>query len=372
MKKMVIITAALVLMLTSCQVIKNKFFKKNAFSVSMQKLDPTGWDAVELKYTGPVPGKNLLVKISPQAGNNWFSLQSGTNQLLYSADNLSECPYYRDNRGTVVLFPTPHNVKDGKYKWNGSNYFLKGKNDKEQRSLHGILYDAAWNFKPPKTDEKSAVLETWYELTEENPLFQAYPFSNKIALRYILKQDRLRIEYEVLNTGSISMPYGFGLMPYFRIPGGNISNIKFECDIPQMLETSRHGISASGLSQVRGSRYHYFPAKTPDTEISKFYHRLLPESKVAVHFLPYKLEIWMIATGQFKFLGISKREKYPDFFSIAHTGCSPDAHNLYAAGHREISGLQILEPGQSDKGSIEYIIVYDQPENEQAQAGEKK
>ncbi len=333
--------------------------RRNAFSYRTEKLKPTGWESIELRYTADDPAKNISVRVTPRGGNNWYSFIVGTNELIYAPQALTKCPLYRDNRGCVLLYPTPNRVTDGKYRWNSREYLLKTRDDEKPRILHGILYDAEWKYRIVTTNSSSITLETWYDLNEDDPRFQAFPFSNQIIVRYSLLSDRLRVSYEVTNTGTVPFGYGFGLHPYFAVPGKKSGHVLFECDVPHLRDKNSKGIPAGGFSKKRMTGSYFYPAKPIEKEMFGVFHRANPGSKVSVFFMDLGLRLSMRSSSDFHYLILFKREKFPEFAAVEHQTSAPDAHNLYASGQKELSGLRVIHPQEMQYGNVDYIPSYE-------------
>lgn len=107
-------------------------------------------------------------------------------------------------KSSPVLFPFVGVLKDGKYCYNGKEYFIK--------TRHGFARDNEFEL-VKKEDTCAEFLFRSNEKTRE-----VYPFDFKLYLKYTLGGKKLVIEYRVENLEDEKMYFSLGAHPAFSTP----------------------------------------------------------------------------------------------------------------------------------------------------------
>lgn len=107
------------------------------------------------------------------------------------------------NRHAPVLFPIVGRLKEDKYTYAGNNYELK---------QHGFARDC--EFKLLEGNSTKAELQLAYN--EET--LGRYPFKFKLKLGYELHEDKINVEYTVINADDKDMFFSVGGHPGFNCP----------------------------------------------------------------------------------------------------------------------------------------------------------
>lgn len=100
-----------------------------------------------------------------------------------------------------ILFPQVSSTSNKINLINGKEYPMGN---------HGFARNSEFEF-VSKTSNSLVLL-----LKDNEETFKQYPFSFKLYVTYKLKEDSVLINYEIKNTGSDDMPFGFGLHPAFN------------------------------------------------------------------------------------------------------------------------------------------------------------
>ena len=117
-----------------------------------------------------------------------------------------------------ILFPIVGTLKNNTYLFNGVEYHL---------SRHGFARDMEFT-----VIEKSSDSVTFSLLSSEETR-KVYPFDFELQVIYILEENRLNIEYQVLNKSQSQMPFSIGAHPAFALPGNfEDYSLEFEHDEP--------------------------------------------------------------------------------------------------------------------------------------------
>jgi aldose 1-epimerase len=224
-----------------------------------REIDST---VISLAYNDrEMPSRSILVAIAPDLGSNMFRFKIGEHEIIHCEPHLLK---QKDFTGNFVLWPLPNRVKDKRYVYQGQTYSLAGLKRPAGNDIliHGLVFDRQWQFDPPVVRQDSVSVRTSIEINPASPFYQGYPFDSRLALTYTLTSNSVTVSYNVQNNGSLDMPFGFALHPYFStLPGrggalvGIPANYVMEAD-NELLPTGR-------LLDVRGVMYAMFDLREP-------------------------------------------------------------------------------------------------------------
>ena len=130
-------------------------------------------------------------------GAQMLHLQSGGTEYLWQGD-----PKYWSDRAPH-LFPFIGRLTDNSYRLGETVYPM---------SIHGFA--AHSDFSVVGTSEDCLVME----LTDSTETRKQYPFAFSLQIIYRLVGSRVEITYRVENRSSVTMPFGIGGHPGFRVP----------------------------------------------------------------------------------------------------------------------------------------------------------
>src|SRR5439155_10240820 len=85
--------------------------------------------------------------------------------------------------------------------------------------IHGLVRRRPWQLAPPAAGPDQASVTAWIDWDQEQPDFACFPVVHRLTMKYTLRRGRLRFSYTVANRGTSPLPFGFGIHPWFRIPG---------------------------------------------------------------------------------------------------------------------------------------------------------
>lgn len=115
------------------------------------------------------------------------------------------------------LFPFPSRIRDGRYPFQGREYFLPINEPDRGHAIHGFVHDEAFQVLTEEATDDYARLTLRRHYTGG---FPGYPFPFDLDITYTLHADGvLELGYRLTNTGPSPLPAGFGWHPYFRIGG---------------------------------------------------------------------------------------------------------------------------------------------------------
>ncbi len=137
-----------------------------------------------------------------------ITLDGGSMTSIYDKKKNVELLYQKDSRSwqgqDVVIFPFVARLKDGKYKVDGKEYFMKN---------HGIV-----RYSRLKVWEKSETKAILY-LDSTSETLEVYPYNFHFEIIYELNDNKLSIKYKIVNTDNKKIYYEFGGHPAFKVDG---------------------------------------------------------------------------------------------------------------------------------------------------------
>ena len=112
----------------------------------------------------------------------------------------------------VFLFPFPNRLKDGCFTFQDKEYQFPINEENRNHALHGLLFQSPFEvFETSESVEMASVRLRF----ESHSGWDYFPFSFRIEVEYVLtERDGLRVQTQVVNTGSGDLPYGLGWHPY--------------------------------------------------------------------------------------------------------------------------------------------------------------
>ena len=161
------------------------------------------------------PEFDSLIRIVPERGGLITEWRSEGKELLYFD---LERFLHKDKSvrgGIPILFPICGDLSEG-YLIRGKKYFLK---------QHGFARDLPWSIDLLK--DKSGIR---LKLCDTKDSLSSFPFSFTLLMDVCLKEKSLQIAVKVYNQSQESMPFSFGLHPYFQV--SNTQKIKID-GLPQ-------------------------------------------------------------------------------------------------------------------------------------------
>jgi len=103
-------------------------------------------------------------------------------------------------RTSPVLFPIVGAVANHTYFVNGEEF---------QLGQHGFARDMEFEV----VDQTNDAL--WFRLSSSEATRAKYPFDFELSIGYVLEQNMVTVEWEVVNKGSVTMPFSIGAHPAF-------------------------------------------------------------------------------------------------------------------------------------------------------------
>jgi galactose mutarotase-like enzyme len=152
------------------------------------------------------------VEIAPGRGGIVTRFFAGGRDVLFLDPATLADPKANVRGGVPILFPTPGKLAGDRWAHAGRSGTLK---------QHGYARSAAWQIVPPGIDGAKVLLRL--EPGAAPP--DGWPFRCSVDITYALDANRLRLDVRVANEGDVTMPFGFGLHPYFAVADADKSRL---------------------------------------------------------------------------------------------------------------------------------------------------
>jgi galactose mutarotase-like enzyme len=145
---------------------------------------------------------DTLVELVPARGAIVTRFRVGPRELLYLDEATLRDPAKNVRGGIPLLFPSPGKLEGDR--------FIRGGPMKQ----HGFARDMAWEVTDVGTGDAAFARLL---LTSNERTRASYPWDFSVKLTFSLKKSKLRLALSVANTGAQTMPFAFGIHPYFHV-----------------------------------------------------------------------------------------------------------------------------------------------------------
>jgi galactose mutarotase-like enzyme len=147
--------------------------------------------------TTTISNSNLTAQIN-HFGAELFSFKNSENKEYIWEGN----PAFW-GKHSPILFPIVGTLKNNSFHYKESEYHL---------SRHGFARDM--EFELIEKLENSAT----FSLTSSEESLKVYPFNFELQICYSLEENKLNIDYKVINKNDAIMPFSIGAHPAFALP----------------------------------------------------------------------------------------------------------------------------------------------------------
>lgn len=132
----------------------------------------------------------------------------------------------------LKLSPFPCRLSDGKYRFNGKEYFLPA-NLSNGAVIHGLLYNRSFDVIGQEATGESATLQLMYEYKGDK---KGYPFAYNCKVEFTLRSGNdLSIVTTIENAGDSLLPIADGWHPYFTF-GRSVDDLELSFCSQETLE----------------------------------------------------------------------------------------------------------------------------------------
>ena len=282
--------------------------------------------------TTTISNSNLTAQIK-HFGAELFSLKNSKNKDYIWEGN----PAYW-GKHSPILFPIIGTLKNNSYRYNGIEYNLP---------RHGFAREMEFNL--IEKTEKSVTFSFISSVeTKKN-----YPFNFELQICYSLDENKLNIDYKIINKNDFIMPFSIGAHPAFALTG-NFEDYSLEFQQQEILKYHllEYGLISNCTNEILldnrqlGLNYSLFENDALVFKILKsksitILQKAVPSLKVNFTDFP-NLGIWTLKNGPF--LCIEPWFGYSDTLT--------EYDSIY-----EKEGIQLLKKNETFKANFSIEIL---------------
>jgi aldose 1-epimerase len=307
-----------------------------------------------------------VAEVWPALGFNcfrWQAVRQGQALELLYADPALFSNGRPTRSGIPVLFPFPNRIRKGCFHWNGRDYQLPCNDSTQKNAIHGFACRRPWRVIEAASSAGSAWITGAFRCSIDDPASQSlWPADHEIRLTVRLGHGTLRLEASVHNPDTVSLPFGLGYHPYFRLPFAGSSSAE-DCtvevpaaefwELQESLPTGTRRSVDAGRDLAR-------PRRVGDLNLDDVLTALPPRA-ARMDGLIERAAIHGAGGGPLRmFCSSSFREMvvfnppHRQAFCIEPYTCTTDAVNLQGRGIE--AGWLVLEPGATWSAVVELWV----------------
>jgi aldose 1-epimerase len=292
-----------------------------------------------------IEAQSERAEILPGFGCHCIAYSIGPINLIASPPSFEVLREHPHRFGIPLLFPWPGRIAHGRFDWGGHHLDLPVTDPAHGHAIHGTIGAAPF----------AVVRRGPFYLTCEldwstQPDWQRrWPYPFRLAIDYEVGNG-LRIQATVHNTGAETMPFGFGLHPYFNVPlpGGTAGAARFRLPV-----RSRMTLDASLIpTGARTPAGPWFELGAGDFDELYSDGVSDPDGAFRAYIMdpPLRTPVRISAGPQFS-TWVAFAPPQRQVLAIEPYTCLPDAFHLSQQG--VASGLLELRPGQTWQTAVE-------------------
>lgn len=303
-------------------------------------------DLERVTVVGEAKGRKVSAAILPRMGANLVSFQvDGREFIHFDAERV--LANSADMTGAFQMFPTPCRLTESRYVFQGREIIQRKHG--EDVFIHGLVRDEAF-----ATQQREGELVSTLDITDTHPVHEGFPFRGRLTTTHRIVPGGLEVRFQFENKGDSPAPVGYGLHPFWRIPGMRADVLvqipaDYTMQLAELIPTGR-------LMRVEGTGYDWRePRSLQGVEIDAVFYPKRPEDTASITFVDEGLRLVLQASGNMKHMICYAPAGQP-FVCLENLTCSPNAPNLAEAGYPEESGLATVAPGETWSGWIRYTV----------------
>lgn len=296
-----------------------------------------------LKVTGENQGdKAIEVWINPADGMTLCKIIVGKHTVVdWHLERCRAGATY----GVPVLYPTPNRVANGAFTFEGQRYPM---------SMHGMANHMAFELQESCVTEDEVQVVGTLEFSEGTEAYAKFPFKSVLTMSVTITYDSVKVSYTVENKEDKALPYGIALHPFFMKLGKSLCKTSAK----SLMEMTEEKLPTGELIDIKGTLYdlsEYIDVES--VQLDHVYTGIEEVPQAEILYPKIGLKVELESSKEFTHLVVFTPANQ-NFFCIENQSCSTNAHNMYAKGFEEVSGLEIVQPHTSKKGYIDYKFKY--------------
>lgn len=232
--------------------------------------------------------------------------------------------------GIPILFPTPNRTKGGTFVFEGKQY---------QGHMHGRARFETFTVLERTADSCKGVLTS----QRGGPMYASFPFLFTLTVEIRLGEKGISWHFEIENQDAGNLPFGIAIHPYLKKLGPS----RIRCNAGYVMENDKDLCPLGSLGD--SALLQLMDVERTDLD-SVFYAK---EHAVVTEFFTGGDLYRLFGSEDFHHTVIYT-PRQESFVCIEPQSCSTDAINMYSRGCRELSGLQVILPGEKKS---ELIVI---------------
>jgi aldose 1-epimerase len=285
--------------------------------------------------------------VSPEFGASPYALEHQINGdwvpiMRPSHDGALEVGKSTDF-SSYTLAPYSNRIRNHVFEFRGRKHQLRP-NWPDGQTIHGDVHGEPWRVSQLEPSILNCEIDS-SEITDLN-----FPFPYRVCCVYKLEGERFLTTLELTNTGTETMPAGFGIHPYFqrRIPGSNADcQLEFEASGWYQASDPKDPIPDAAAGPIPADKHFLQARAINDQFIDGVYNGFAGSATLA----------WPGSGWRMKLEADPVFSHFVVFTAPDHTlalepvSNATDGFNLHARGIQNV-GVSELEPGETMRGSI--------------------
>jgi len=297
------------------------------------------------RFEAEIGGHTVSAGVQPHCGANLVSLVvDGHEYLHYDPDALrADGESYT---GCFIMFPTPCRIPDGTYEFQGRT--ITQNKAGRLNTIHGLVRDEAFELTPD-----GGAAELSLEITPRHPVHEGFPFPGLLRVRMALVERGLVYSFSFENRGDSAAPVGFGLHPFWRVPGQRKDvRVSVPCDRSLAMENL---IPNGKTEPIAGTALDIRePRSLEGLDLDNVFVNRMAGAPATIEFDDVGTRMTLRADDVFSHQIVYCPPGKP-FVCVENLTCAPNAVNLPSAP-RAATGFRTIEPGESLSGTTRFVV----------------
>ena len=296
-------------------------------------------------FEADVNGHNVVAGVQPRCGANLVSLKVDGREYLYYDGEALLGPEEAFS-GCFIMFPTPCRIPDGTYEFQGRTVTQR----KAGRliDIHGLVRD-----EPFQADTASGDIRFVLDITPDHPVHEGFPFPGRLSVALKLVECGLEYSFCFENRGDSPAPVGFGLHPFWLVPGRREDvYISVPCEQAMLMENL---IPNGKAEPVAGTPLDLRESRSlAELDLDNVFIGRIPGEPATVEHRDVGKRVTLRADEVFSHQ-IAYSPPGKPFVCVENLTCAPNAVNLQDAP-QDVSGFRVVGPGESLSGTTRFIV----------------
>lgn len=237
----------------------------------------------------------------------------------------------RNSQGQQLL-PWPNRIADGSYEFDGRVEQLPVNEIPRNTALHGLNAGRAWEL--VSHDATSVV--------QRHTFYPERGWSGTLTatITHSVDDEGLRVQVDVVNDGTVPLPYGYGVHPYFEF--GDLSEVTLLLPFDKELDVDPERLLPKGIIPISEDFDFRTARRLGDVELdTAFTGPREARWAVELHGPEHALQVWADETLPWVQVYTTRPDRHA--IAVEPMTCGPDAFNE-GPTH---DGMIRLEPGSS-------------------------